>query len=73
MTKRLNLTPDQVTKVKAIQADSHKQAMATRDDNTAGTDRHAKMESMRQAEQAKVRAILTDEQKTKYDTMLDRR
>ena len=71
LTKRLSLTPDQVTQVKAIQAEDRKQAMAMRDDNTAGADRHAKMESMRQAEQGKVRAILTDEQKTKYDAMLE--
>lgn len=70
LTRRLSLTPDQVTQVKAIQAENHKQAMAMRDDNTAGADRHAKMEAMRQAEQAKVREILTDEQKTKYDAML---
>ena len=72
LTKRLNLTPDQVTQVKAIQADGRKQAMAMRDDNTAGADRHAKMEAMRESEQTRVRAILTDEQKTKYDTMLER-
>ena len=71
LTRRLNLTPDQVTQVKAIQADGRKQAMAMREDNTAGTDRQAKMQAVRETEQAKVRAILTDEQKTRYDAMLE--
>ena len=71
MTTQLNLTPDQVTQIKAIQADSRKQAMAMRDDtNTTGPDRRAKMMSMREAEQAKVKAVLTDDQKPKYDAMV---
>ena len=73
MTRQLNLTPDQVTQIKAIQADGRKQMMALRDDSaTAGPDRRAKMMSLRDAEQAKVKAVLTDEQKTKYDAMMER-
>ncbi len=73
MTKQLNLTPDQVTQIKAIQADGRKQAMAMRDDTTtAGPDRRAKMTAMRDAEQAKIKAVLTDDQKPKYDAMLAR-
>ena len=71
MTKQLNLTPDQVTQIKAIQEDGRKQAMAMRDD-TAGPDRRAKMMAMRDAEQAKVKAVLTEDQKPKYETMLAR-
>lgn len=73
MTRQLNLTPDQVTQIKAIQEDGRKQAMAMRDDtSTTGPDRRAKMMAMRDAEQAKVKAVLTEDQKPKYDAMLAR-
>ena len=71
MTKDLNLTPDQVTSIKAIQADNRTQMMALRDDtSTAGPDKRAKMMAMRDAEQTKIKAVLTDDQKTKYDAMM---
>lgn len=71
MTKQLNLTPDQVTQIKAIQEDTHKQQMAMRDDTTtAGPDRRGKMMAMREAEQTKVKAVLTEDQKPKYDAMM---
>ena len=71
MTKKLNLTPDQVTQVKAIDDDTRQQMMALRNDSSAtGADRHAKMMAIHQASQDKVRAVLNDDQKTKYDAML---
>jgi protein CpxP len=71
LTKRLNLTPDQVTQVKAIDDDSRKQAMAVRDDSTiAQPDKRAKMMDIRKASQDKIRGVLTDEQKPKYDALL---
>ncbi len=71
LTKKLNLTPDQVTQVKAIDDDAMKQAMAVRDDaSVAGPDKRAKMMDIRKASQNKIRAVLTDDQKTKYDAML---
>ena len=71
MTRQLNLTPDQVTQVKAIQADGRTKMMATREDTSMSQDdKRAKMMSMHQDEQGKIRAILTDDQKTKYDAML---
>ena len=71
MTKQLNLTPDQVTQIKAIQADGRSKNMAMRDDTSLSQeDRRAKMMSMRQDEQSKIRGVLTDDQKTKYDAML---
>jgi protein CpxP len=73
MTKELNLTPDQVTQIKAIQDDGMSQMKALRDDtSTARPDKHAKMMSIHEAEQAKVRAVLTDAQKTKYDAMMEK-
>jgi protein CpxP len=71
LTKTLNLTPDQVTQVKAIQADTQQQMAAARQDSsTAGQDRRAKMTAIHQAEEGKIRALLNDDQKAKYDNML---
>ena len=70
MTKQLNLTPDQVTQIKAIEESSRKESMALREDTSTPQDqKRDKMMAMRTASQAKVRAVLTDEQKTKYDAM----
>jgi Spy/CpxP family protein refolding chaperone len=70
LTKKLNLTPDQVTQVKAIEDDSRKQMMAVREDTSiAGADKRAKMMDIHKAAQDKIRALLTDDQKTKYDAL----
>jgi protein CpxP len=74
LTKKLNLTPDQVTQVKAIDDDTMKQAMAVRDDTTlAQADKRGKMMEIHKAAQDKIRAVLNDEQKTKYDAMVAQR
>ncbi len=71
MTKQLNLTPDQVTQIKTIQADGRTKMMAMREDSSMSQDdKRAKMMSMRQDEQGKIRGVLTDDQKPKYDAML---
>jgi Spy/CpxP family protein refolding chaperone len=71
LTKRLNLTPDQVTQVKAIDDDQMSQMKALHDDtSTAQADKRGKMMAIRQASQDKIRNVLTDEQKPKYDAML---
>ena len=70
LTQKLNLTADQQTQVKAIDEDARKQMMALRNDTSLSQDdRHAKMMNIRKSTQDKIRAILTDEQKTKYDAM----
>ncbi len=70
MTKHLNLIPDQVSQVKAIQADSMTQAQGLRSDTTMSQEeRHSKMMSIHEAAQTKIRAVLNDEQKTKFDAM----
>ncbi len=70
MTKRLDLTPDQVTQVKAIEADAMTQMKAMHTDTTMSPeDRHTKMKGLHEATMAKVRAVLNDEQKTKFDAM----
>lgn len=74
MTKHLNLSPDQVTQVKAIELDAMTQAKGLRSD-TAGSeqDRHGKMKEIHEAAQTKIRAVLNDEQKTKFDAMVAHR
>jgi periplasmic protein CpxP/Spy len=70
LTKKLNLTPDQVTQVKAIDDDARKQFMALRDDTSiSGADKRAKIMDIHKASQDKIRALLTDDQKTKYDAL----
>ena len=70
LTKKLNMTPDQVAQVKAIDDDSRTQMMALRQDTTTPqADKRAKMMDLHKASQAKIRAVLTDDQKTKYDAL----
>ena len=73
MTKRLGLTPDQVTQVKAIDQDGMSQMMALHQDTSlAPADKHSKMKAIHETETAKIRAVLTDDQKPKFDAMLAR-
>ena len=70
LTKQLNLSPDQAAQVKAIDEDTMKQSMAVRNDTSLSkADQRSKMMDLRKASQDKVRAVLNDEQKTKYDAM----
>ena len=70
LTKQLNLTPDQVTQVKAIDEDTWKQMKALRDDtSTAGPDKRTKMMDIHKASQSKIRALLTADQQTKFDAL----
>jgi Spy/CpxP family protein refolding chaperone len=74
LTKKLNLTPDQVTQVKAIEDDSQQQMMALRSDSSvADQDRRTKMMDIRKSSQDKIRAVLTDEQKPKFDALMAQR
>ena len=59
-----------MTQVKAIDDDSRTQMMALRQDTTTPqADKRAKMMEIRKAAQDKIRAVLTDDQKTKYDAL----
>ncbi len=70
MTKQLSLSPDQVTQVKAILDSESQQMSALRNGGgDAQGDRRSQMMAIRQSSQAKIRATLTDDQKTKYDAM----
>jgi len=70
LTKQLNLTPDQVTQVKAIDEDTWKQMKALREDTSvAGPDKRAKMMDIHKASQDKIRGLLTADQQTKFDAL----
>ena len=74
MKQQLNLTDDQVSQIRPLLADEQKQSMAVRSDTTMSReDKQAKMQSLRQDSMAKVRAILTDAQKSQYDEMIAKR
>jgi Spy/CpxP family protein refolding chaperone len=70
MTKMLNLSDDQQTKVKSILQDEHKQMAPLRQDTSlAPEDRHAKFQQIHGATAQKIREVLNDEQKAKFDQM----
>ena len=70
LTKKLNLTPDQVTQVKAIDADTMTQMKLLRSDTSLTPDeKKPKMMDIHKAAQDKIRALLTDDQKTKFDAL----
>jgi protein CpxP len=70
LTTKLNLTPDQVTQVKAIDEDTWKQSKALREDTSiAGPDKRAKMMDLHKAATDKIRALLTPDQQTKFDAL----
>jgi Spy/CpxP family protein refolding chaperone len=70
LTKQLNLTPDQVTQVKAIDDDASKQMKALREDTSiAQDDKRTKMMDIRKSSQDKIRGLLTAEQQTKFDAL----
>jgi hypothetical protein len=56
--------------VKAIQQDTRQQMMAVHNDSSLSQDQQrSKMMEIRKSSQDKIRAVLTDDQKTKYDAM----
>jgi protein CpxP len=71
LTAKLDLTADQQTKIKSILDEHHQQMKATMNDQSMSKeDKHAKMMSMHNSVHAKVREVLTDEQKPKFDAMV---
>jgi Spy/CpxP family protein refolding chaperone len=71
MRQQLNLTDVQVSQIRPILAESQKQMMALRGDSTMSQDdRRAKMMSIHQDSTAKIKALLSDTQKSQYDQMM---
>ena len=68
MTKRYNLTADQQSQIKPLLQDEQQQMQALRSDtSTPREDRRAKMQSIHQASTQKIEAVLTDDQKQKFE------
>jgi Spy/CpxP family protein refolding chaperone len=68
MTKRYKLTADQQSQIKPILQDEQQQMQSMRSDTTSSReDKRSKMQSMHQASQQKIEAVLTDEQKQKFE------
>jgi Spy/CpxP family protein refolding chaperone len=68
LTDRLSLTADQQTKIKPILEDQSQQMQALmKDDSLSQDDRRAKGRSIRESTNTKIRDVLTDDQKKKYD------
>ena len=71
LSTKLNLSADQQTRVKAIMEEHHQQMEAImKDDSMSKDDKHAKMQSLHDSAHSKVREILNDEQKPKFDAMM---
>jgi periplasmic protein CpxP/Spy len=68
LTDKLSLTADQQTKIKPILEDQSQQMQALmKDDSLSQDDRRAKGRSIRESTNTKIRDVLTDDQKKKYD------
>jgi periplasmic protein CpxP/Spy len=71
LAKKLNLTADQENQIEPILANRQQQFEAIRSDSSLSRkDRFAKMRTVRQDTDAKIKAVLTDDQKQQYDQML---
>jgi Spy/CpxP family protein refolding chaperone len=70
LTEKLSLTDDQQAKVKTILEDTRSQMMKVmQDDSISREDKMAKGRSLREASNGKIRDLLTDDQKKKFDDM----
>jgi periplasmic protein CpxP/Spy len=71
LSTKLDLTADQQAKVKAILQENHQQMQAMmKDQSLSKEDKHAKMQSMHDSVHAKVREVLNEDQKKKFDAMV---
>jgi Spy/CpxP family protein refolding chaperone len=67
LKQNLNLTDDQTSQVKTIFEDSRTKMEALRSNSSLSQDdRRSQMMSLRKAENDKIEALLTPDQKTKY-------
>jgi len=81
LTRRLNLTADQQTQVKALFAEQRQKMEALRsaapaastDSSQAAPNRRQQAEAIRTDTDAKITALLNDDQKTKYAALVQER
>jgi len=67
LSNKLDLTADQKTKVDSILEASHKKTKAVFDEV------HPKMEAIRKSTDEEIKAVLTSEQKVKFEKLQDKR
>lgn len=71
LSDQLNLNADQQSKIKTILTDQHNQAMELIQDNSMARDAKVeKIHSLRASTIAKVRQLLTSDQQSKFDQMV---
>jgi Spy/CpxP family protein refolding chaperone len=73
LTRKLNLTSDQQTKVQEILQSERSQMESLRQDQSQSADRRTKMMDIHKSSDAQVRALLDANQKKKWDEMQARR
>jgi len=70
LDEKLHLTDAQKQQITGIWADAEQKGKALRgDDSLSKDDRRAKMREIMKASQAQVRAVLTPEQQTTFDSL----
>lgn len=73
MTKELGLSADQENQIRPILVDRQQKMQALwQNQSLSREDRRSQMMSIRQDSNAKIEALLTDEQKQKFETMQER-
>lgn len=71
LTDKLSLSPDQQPKIQAILEDQRAQMQTIWQDNSLSReDKTGKAQIVREATNTKIRAVLTDDQRKKFDSML---
>ncbi len=74
LTKRLNLTADQQNQILPILTERQQQMQSILNDSSlSAKDRHAKMRTVREDSETKIKAVLTDSQKQTWDQMQQQR
>lgn len=70
MTEQLGLTVEQQPKVLAILQETQKKMMEIRNSGADPSEMRPKMMALREDQQTKIKALLSEDQKPKYDAMI---
>ena len=74
LSKKLNLSSEQQSKVQSVLEDQQKQMQALRQDKSLSSqDRRAKLADLRQNTSAQIRSVLNADQQKKFDQMEQKR
>jgi periplasmic protein CpxP/Spy len=70
LTNAVGLTPDQVRQVEAIDAHAMSQTLDIRNSGDDPATTRSRIKAVQRIQQMSIKALLTDEQKTKYEVYL---